>query len=90
MRALTKDDIKHRQPVERPAPAPTYDPADLARVMADAVRQIELPTPQITVQAPKIEPKITLPAGADPITKWVFSVQRDKDGLIQTITAEAA
>ena len=69
---------------ERPA-----DLRPLVEGMIRAVQSIEFPTPQVQVSAPAGAPpkfEVVMP---EPIRQWVFSVQRDKDGLIKTITARA-
>ena len=79
-------DPKELEPkvVERPV-----DMRPLIEGMIRAVQSIELPAPQVQVSAPAgMQPnvEVTIP---EPIRKWVFEVQRDKDGLIKTITARA-
>lgn len=56
------------------------------KALIEAVKHIMVQAPQVQVAAPQV--KVQLPANQKP-TKWVFTVQRDGQGFIETITAEA-
>ena len=56
------------------------------KALIDAVKAIMVQAPQVHVAAPQV--KVQLPAVAKP-TKWVFTVHRDEQGLMTTVTAEA-
>jgi hypothetical protein len=59
---------------------------DSNKALILAVKDIMMTAPQVHVAAPQV--RVQLPANAKP-TKWVFSVQRDENGLMTSITAEA-
>jgi hypothetical protein len=56
------------------------------KALIDAVKGILAAAPQVQVAAPQV--KVQLPANQRP-TKWVFKVERDENGLMTSITAEA-
>jgi len=84
-RILSDQEVAERQ---RPAAQQT-DLRPLIEGMIRAVQSIEFPAPQVQVSAPAgAQPTVEVRM-PEPIRQWVFSVQRDKDGYIKTITARA-
>ncbi len=85
-RVIPKEELASRnaQAVERAAPA--FDAGALTRLLVEAVREIKLPTPQVTVAAS--EPQVTIQSASTP-TEWRFTVKRDTDGYISEIIARA-
>ena len=56
------------------------------KALIDAVKGIIMKAPDIQVAAPQV--KVQMPTNAKP-TKWVFKVERDAEGRMTQITAEA-
>jgi hypothetical protein len=87
-RILTKEEVAARRPAPTPV-APVQDMRPLIEGMIRAVQNITIPAPQVHLPAQmpvQSTEAVTMP---EPIRKWVFSVQRDKEGYIRTITASA-
>lgn len=83
-RILSKEEVETRR-----QSVPQADLRPLVEGMIRAVQSIEFPAPQIQVSAPAgVQPAVEVRM-PEPIRQWVFSVQRDKDGFIKTITARA-
>ena len=56
------------------------------KALIEAIKSVVMQAPQVQVAAPQV--KVQLPAVVKP-TKWVFTVHRDEQGLMTTVTAEA-
>lgn len=56
------------------------------RALIEAVKGILVKAPEVQVAAPQV--KVQMPA-AQKVTKWTFTVERDGDGLMTSITATA-
>ena len=56
------------------------------KALIQAVKSIMMAPPQVQVAAPQV--KVQMPASSRP-TKWVFKVERDAEGRMTQITAEA-
>lgn len=56
------------------------------KALIEAVKGILVKAPEVQVAAPQV--KVQMPATAKP-TKWTFTVERDGDGLMTSITATA-
>lgn len=56
------------------------------KALIAAVKSIMVSAPNVAVAAPQV--KVQMPATAKP-TKWTFTVERDANGLMTQITAEA-
>jgi hypothetical protein len=64
-----------------------FDANAFAVAMASAIRDIKIPSPQVTVQAATAPQVKVMPSEAP--QQWTFVVKRDKNGYIAEITAKA-
>ena len=87
-RIVPKEELDARRPpppAHRPEPA--IDINALAQVLAQAVREIKIPSPTIAVSPADVVVSPSMPE--DRPTQWRFTVKRDKQGFISEIIADA-
>ena len=87
MARLVSDIPRPAAPAPPPRVEPAFDASALAAVMAAAIREIKLPSPQVTVQS-SAPPQVKVMPSESP-KQWKFVVKRDKEGYISEITAKA-
>lgn len=80
---------------EKPAPKEDEGHKILAAIKKQIDYLISRPTEPITVSAPDVKPVVNVPAPVvtvnpqKPITKWKFTLKKDKQGNTTEIIAEA-